>query len=350
MRTLTPLEDLLDLQDGVVARRQVIDLHGESDATIRRRLRRREWVTIQPGVYLNHTGTPTWRQRAWAATLYAAPSALSGASALRAADGPGRRDHSDDGPIEVVVSADRDVRSQPDVEVERRESYASIVQQHRSPPQVRIEHAAIDAAAAAPTDLAAIGILSDAVRSRRTTAERMLKAAESRKRVRRRHLIVGVLADTAAGAASVLEIEYLRRVERAHGLPTALRQVRDVTARTGRSASVVYRDAELPDLALIIELDGRIGHSTTAERDADFERDLDAALSDRNTIRLGWGQAYVRPCSTAAKLAALFRRLGWQGQMRSCPSCPAVAAKAAAPVPTSQREDFSSHADEKSSA
>jgi hypothetical protein len=350
MRMLTPLEDLLDLQDGVVARRQVIDLHGESDATIRRRLRRREWVIIQPGVYVNHTGIPTWKQRAWAATLYAAPSALSGASALRAADGPGRRDHSDDGPIQVVVSAERDVRSQPDVDVERRESYVSIVQQHLSPPRVRIEHAAIDAAAAAPTDMAAIGLLSDAIRSRRTSAERMLKAAESRKRLRRRHLILGVLADTAAGAASVLEIEYLRRVERAHGLPTAQRQIRDVTAGTGPTASVVYRDAELPEIGLIIKLDGRIGHSTSAERDADFERDLDAALSDRNTIRLGWGQAYVRPCSTAFKLAALFRKRGWQGHMQSCPSCPAMAEQAVAQLPADQREDFSSACDEKSSA
>ncbi|WP_182920361.1 hypothetical protein [Nocardioides cavernaquae] len=350
MRTLTPLEDLLDLQDGVVARRQVIDLHGESDATIRRRLRRREWVIIQPGVYLNHTGTPTWRQRAWAATLYAAPSALAGTSALRAADGPGRRDYSDDGPIRVIVAADRDVRSQPGVEVERRESYASIVHQQLSPPRVRIEHAAIDAAAAAPTDMASIGVLSDAIRSRRTTAQGMLKAAESRKRLRRRHLIIGVLADTAAGAASVLEIEYLRRVERAHGLPSAQRQIRDVTARTGQSRAVVNRDAELPELGLIIELDGRIGHSTSAERDAGLERDLDAALTDRSTLRLGWGQAYVRPCSTAAKLAVLLRKLGWQGQMQSCPSCPAVADQLAVQVPTNQGEDFSSVCDEKSSA
>jgi hypothetical protein len=350
MRILNPLEDLLDLQDGVVARRQVIDLAGESDATIRRRLRRRDWVTLQPGVYLNHTGTPTWKQRAWAAILYAAPSALSGASAVRVADGPGRRDFADDGPIQVVVSADRDVRSQPDVVVERRESYSAIVQEHLSPPRVRIEHAAIDAAAAAPTDLAAIGVLSDAVRSRRTTAERMLKAAESRKRLRRRHLILGVLADTAAGACSVLEVEYLRRVERAHGLPAAHRQLRDVTAGTGRSSAVVYRDAELPELGLIIELDGRIGHSTASERDADFERDLDAVLSDRNTVRLGWGQAYVRSCTTAAKLAVLFRKRGWQGDMQSCPSCPAVAVQAVSRVPSNQHEDFSSACDEKSSA
>ncbi|MDO7867667.1 hypothetical protein [Nocardioides jiangxiensis] len=64
MVMLSPLEDLLDLHDGVVARAQVLLLPGESDATIRRRLRRREWVTLHPGVYLDHTGVRTWRQRA----------------------------------------------------------------------------------------------------------------------------------------------------------------------------------------------------------------------------------------------------------------------------------------------
>ena len=50
-------------------------------------------------------------------------------------------------------------------------------------------------------------------------------------------LMANVLADLAAGTASVLERQYLRTVERAHRLPRAQRQVRAVV-RTG----VVYRD------------------------------------------------------------------------------------------------------------
>ncbi|GGO84029.1 hypothetical protein GCM10011584_00620 [Nocardioides phosphati] len=75
MLLLSPLADLLDLQDGVIARRQVLEIAGESDATLRRRLRRGEWVTMHPGVYINHNGPRTWRQRSWGAVLYAWPAA-----------------------------------------------------------------------------------------------------------------------------------------------------------------------------------------------------------------------------------------------------------------------------------
>lgn len=324
MIMLSPLEDLLDLQSGVVSRRQVLALPGESDATIRRRLRRREWATFHPGVYLDHTGTPTWRQRAWAATLYSG-GALAGASALRAADGPGRRDHDDGGPIHVIIPGSRRVQERDGIRIERRETYGEIVQPNMSPPRMRVEHAAVDAAAEAATVLAAIAILSDVVRSRRTTAQRLLAVAERRARLARRHIIVGVLTDAATGVASVLEMEFLRRVERPHGLPTALRQLRHVApaATSSGQSRVAYRDAALPDLRLLLELDGRLGHSTTAERDADFERDLDAALEDRATVRLGWGQAYVRSCVTAAKLAVLYRKRGWRGEFVRCEDCPA---------------------------
>jgi hypothetical protein len=349
MRLLSPLEDLLDLQDGVIARKQALDLPGESDATIRRRLRRREWVTQHPGVYLNHTGEPTWKQRAWAAVLYAAPAALAGASALRAADGPGRRTHADDGPIEIAVDLTRDVREQPGIRIRRRTNLAGIAQTNLSPPRVRTEHAAIDAAAAAPTDLAAIGILSDVVRARRTTPKRLLAVAKSRTRLRRRHLLQSVLADAASGASSVLEMEFLRRVVRPHGLPAGDRQRRVETGGAVRpsSAHVVYRDVDHPELKQIIELDGRIGHSSTSERDADFERDLDAAVDGRDTLRLGWGQAYIWPCSTAAKLFLVLQRLGWNGEFQRCPRCPA---DLVIPTDVAEREDLSPACDEKSSA
>src|SRR5262245_46437779 len=95
------LDELLARQDGVVARRQAVEC-GLTVNDIRRRVRRREWAPAgHPAVYVEHTGPLTWRQRAWAAVLYAWPSALAGDSALRAADGPGRRDRDDDGSIEV---------------------------------------------------------------------------------------------------------------------------------------------------------------------------------------------------------------------------------------------------------
>lgn len=351
MLMLSPIADLLDLQAGVVARRQVLAITGESDATIRRRLRRRDWVAIHPGVYLDHTGEPTWQQRAWAAVLYASPAALAGASAIRAGDGPGKRDVPTDGPIHVAIDHGRTVEEQPGIKIHRRVDFAATVQENLSPPRVRIEHAVIDAAAEARDDLAAIAVISDAVRSRRTTPQRLLDVAAARKRLRNRHLILALLTDSADGASSVLEMEYIRRVERPHGLPKASRQVREVTGGVVRpgSAYLVYRDGELEGLGQYVELDGRIGHTSTTERDADFERDLDAALADRGTLRLGWGQTYVRSCTTAAKLAVLFHRLGWRGTFRRCPRCPEDLRLPQALLPQ-QQVDSSSPGDEKSTA
>jgi len=125
------------------------------------------------------------------------------------------------------------------------------------------------------------------------------------------------VADLDAGTASVLEQRYATTVERAHGLPAARRQVRATTA-TG----VVYRDAEYAG-ELVVELDGRLVHNTVAQRDADFERDLDAAMDGRTTVRLSWGQVVGRPCHTAAKVAYLLHRRGWSGEPRPCgSSCP----------------------------
>ncbi len=73
-------------------------------------------------------------------------------------------------------------------------------------------------------------------------------------------------------------------MQRAHGLPRAAQQVRSTS-----SVGVVYRDVEYSGV-LVVELDGRLVHNTAAQRDADFERDLDAALDGRATVRLSWGQ------------------------------------------------------------
>ena len=47
----------------------------------------------------------------------------------------------------------------------------------------------------------------------------------------------------------------------------------------------MYRDVEYDDF--VVELDGRLFHDDTAARDRDLERDLDAAVEGKDTIRLG---------------------------------------------------------------
>ncbi len=313
---MTDLDELLSLQSGVVSRRQALAA-GLKPHDIRRLQRRREWVAVHPGVYLRHTGPLTWVERAWAAVLAVEPAALTHVSAIRAADGQGRRIH-DDGaaPIHVAVDRRRRALVEPDgVRVHHLADLSSKVLWNGSPPRVRLEHAVIDVAAEARSDLEAVATLADAVQARRTTPVRLQAALAGRSRIARRDFLYDVLGDVALGACSVLEREYLVRVERAHRLPTAARQVVD-SAR-----GPLYRDVEYRDQALVVELDGRLFHDHARARDRDLDRDLDAALTGRATVRIGWGQVFGRPCSTAARIALLLRRRGWSGECRPCPEC-----------------------------
>jgi hypothetical protein len=306
--------ELLDRQSRVIARHQAIAA-GMSAHGLRRLLRRREWVSVHPGVYVNHTGEPTWLQRAWAAVLAAWPAALCGVSALRATEGPGKRDR-DEGLIHVAVDRHRRLEDPEGVRLHRLSRINTRVQWNRSPPRLRYDEAAIDVAIAAADEFAAVAALADAVQSRRTTASRMLDVLAARPRVPRRAWLGAVLADIAEGTCSALEHGYLTGVERPHHLPRADRQPPE-HARQG----MVYRDVEY-DAGLIVELDGRLFHDSARARDADLDRDLDAAVDGRATVRVSWGQVFDRGCLTAGRIGTLLEKRGWTGGASPCgPDC-----------------------------
>lgn len=293
----------LAAQAGVVSRAQLRALEVEPH-DIRRLLHRRELSTIHPGIYVDHTGDPTWVQRAWAAVLFCWPAGLAAESAMRAADGPGRRD--EEGPIQVVIDRDRRVVAPSGVRVVRTFGLDERVLWNLGPPRMRYDEAALDVALSAIGEFGAVGAVARAVQSQHTTAARMRVALDLRTRAARRNFLAAVLDDVAAGACSVLEHGYLTKVEVPHGLPAAHRQ-QPGTA----SAGVVYRDASYGTLD--VELDGRLFHDTAEARDRDFERDLDGAVDGRTAVRLSWGQVYDRSCSTAAKISRLLIARGWPG-------------------------------------
>ncbi|MEI7054836.1 hypothetical protein WBG06_03380 [Nocardioides sp. CCNWLW239] len=297
-----------EIQGGVISRRQLRDLHAQ-DHDIRRLVRNRELAVLHPGVYVNHTGNPTWGQRAWAAVLACWPAALAGRSALPK---PPER-----APIEVMIPMGRTVIAPAGVIVRRRARFDGFVDWAAYPPRQLIAEAAIDAVVEAGGAAGAFTTLADLVQTKVVRPGALIEAVGHRRRVPDRQLILGLLEDLKAGACSVLEREYLRRVERGHGLPAGERQVGDSIAGVSVERDVVYSA-----YGLVVELDGRAFHGSAAARDADHARDLDAAVArNLRTVRLTYGQVLGDPCRTAARVGELLGRGGWPGEVTPCADC-----------------------------
>lgn len=306
--------ELLSRQRGVISRRQVLECDG-SDNDIERLVNRREWVRVHPGVFIDHTGSLAWDQRAWAGVLLHWPAALAGRSALRVhhlrQPAP-----ADDEPIEVAIDQCRHVGAIPGITVQRLIRFSEVAQMHLGPPRVRLEHAVLTFASRSSTEDAAVATVADACQAGRTTARRLVDTLSIMPRLPRRRLLRIVLDDVAAGAYSALERRYLTTVERPHGLPVATRQ-----RRVSRGRSIAYRDVEYVGLRTVVELDGRLGHESAGDRWGDLARDSDSLVGGDITLRAGWKQV-LDPCRLAAAVARLLLARGWTGTPRFCPTCP----------------------------
>lgn len=322
------LGSLLTRQDGVICRAQFEAAVGQP-FDLQRLVRRRELVRLLPGVFVDHTGIPTWQQRAVGGVLYAGSidedlwpvgAALGGHSAMRAALSGSWRHETAEAPPTICIDPRRSLRPAPGYVFRRRARLGDAADWLVTPPRLRPEQAVLDLASDLADPWASVGLLADACQSRRTSAARILVAMQARERIAHRAQLAAILADLDGGTSSVLEHQFLRRVVRAHGLPEPARQsVRHL--EQGGSGRREYRDHEWLDLGVVVELDGLAFHNSAAQRDADLDRDLDDAVGGRLAVRLGWGQVSRRPCATAAKLAAILAARGWPEPMRRCPHC-----------------------------
>lgn len=300
------LRELFDRQAGVVARRQLHEI-GLDDSAIRRLVRRKELVRVHRGVYVNHTGPLSWLNRAWAAVLFHWPAALCAISAVNLSGDV----------IHVAVNARRTATRLPGIRVHRLSDFDTRVLWNLSPPRDRFEEAVLDVAAEAPTPSAALAVVADACQRRRTSPRRLSEALSRRTRTGHGSWLRRILADVEGGVLSVLEASYLHRVVRSHGLPSGRRQAHERTADGS-----VYRDVELEQYGLLIELDGRTHFEDLRTRWRDMDRDLLAAGSTKMTIRLGWIHCEEQACRTAARLAQVLVHRGWRGSPRRCgPKC-----------------------------
>ena len=121
------------------------------------------------------------------------------------------------------------------------------------------------------------------------------------------------LGEVAEGAESLLEVAYVRKVERAHGLPRATRQVRSAGVR---------RDFEYEEWGVVVEVDGRLGHE--GEHLAiDRRRDRRAAGQGKVTLRAGWVDVEADSCELAVDVHGALWVRGYREPLRPCGvSCP----------------------------
>lgn len=313
------MDSLLRLQRrqaGVVSRGQALSA-GLDTVYVERMLRRRSWVRVHAGVYVDHTGPLSQRQREWAALLRYPGSVLSAQTALRSAGLGGDRRG---GRVELAVPHGRRVAQTPGIVVTQLRCFESAALLGATPPRLRVEHAALLVASTAAGEDAAVAVIADVVREGATTTDRLLDALSHHPKLPRRALLREVLADVAEGAQSPLERRYLRDVERAHGLPRGERQVREVVRVVeGELLRWVVRDVRYRAQQALLELDGRIGHSAALDRWADLQRDLDAAVHGDLTLRAGWQQVLDR-CRLASVVGRVLQARGWAGTPVPCRS------------------------------
>lgn len=262
------------------------------------------WWPLVRGLY-SLSPDPTWEGLAWGGVLLGGPGAALGM------DAAGHKLGLCDAPAVLDVLTPYQRRDRGPWRFHR----TTLIDARGEPPIARIEQTALAMCAQATPGLL-LDRLAKAVTSRRTSPQRLLKAARATPNLRHRSLICEVLGDVAAGVHSALEKRYARDVEARHGLPTGERQVR---LQRSRFSDVTYEAQKL-----VVELDGRLGHEG-ADAWRDFRRDNANAFRGYVTLRFGWDDVANQPCAVARGVADMLRSHGWTGELERCPACPVEA-------------------------
>lgn len=321
-----PVHDLSRRQAGIITTAQARAC-GLTGGAVRARLDGGRWQRVYPGIHATFSGPLTPSSRLWAALLLGGEGAVLSHETAAELDGlirPGDpwAARTERHTLHVTVPHPRAVRSRhaagpPRIVFHRSSRIDGIRHPTRLPPRTRIEDTAVDLAQAAPELDRAIAWLAAGCQRRLTTPARLLDAMARRGRLRWRRELREALGDVVSGAETLLELRFLHRVERAHGLPRSRRQVRRV-----RRGLVRYDDAEYEEYGVVVELDGGMAHPEW-DRTRDRGRDNITAELGGVALRYGWGDVCERPCETAAQLARTLALRGWTGRPHPCraPGC-----------------------------
>jgi hypothetical protein len=301
------VEALAQAQLGVLTRGQCLALGMTSDA-IKWMLRSHRWQRVHHGVYVTHLGMLAWPDRVSAALLSCGVGAVASHRSAARLFGLTEQDPE---VIEVLIPATRRIIQPSGVQVGTCADIASRTAPSGWPSRTTVENTVLDLAERGDADNA-VAWLTKACQCHRTTPARLAESLERRRRHRWRELIVDALGDVAEGVESVLEYRYVRRVERAHGLPPARRQ--QVTVTEGRRRRT-DNDYEL--FGVVVELDGRLGHDGVGAF-RDRERDNVTTISGKVSLRFGWADVDSQACEVAQDVAGVLWSRGWRGQLTRC--------------------------------
>lgn len=292
----------------MVSREQALGL-GFSRSGLSRMVSDGSWRRTATGIYLTVPGPPSWPAQAWAGVLIGGDNARIGG--LAAAHLHGLHPN-EPVPIEIFVPE----QSRPRVGgpwVFRRERVGT--RRYRSvgsPARLSVEDTILDLIDDPDCDAgSAVNWVTMAVGARKTTPERIQRAADHRRFLRQRSLLNDILTDVRAGVRSPLERDYLHKVERAHDLPEGRRQA----GRRRTEVDVLYEE-----FALIVELDGRLGHQGMG-RFRDMRRDNSSTTDGLATLRYGQADVFGLPCEVAREVGFNLLRRGWSGPLSRCPHC-----------------------------
>ena len=274
---------------------------------IRRLVRSGQWRRPSEGLIYVRPDPPPWLALAWGGVLLGGDRARLGGRA--AAHVHGLIDAPPD-QIEVCVPWERVMTSRWPWAF-RRERPGVRLASYQSPPRVAIDDTIVDLCLGASEE-EVITLVTQAIQLRLTSVSALRRRIHQRSRVSHRKLLLTLVSDVAEGAESPLELRYLRRVERAHSLPTGRRQA------SNRASHV--RDVRYDRFRTVVELDGRLGHEQLG-RFRDMRRDNFATVSQEATLRYGRADVWGRPCEVAQQVASVLVDRGWEGLPSRCPDC-----------------------------
>jgi very-short-patch-repair endonuclease len=273
------------------------------------------WRQVHRGVYATFTGVPGRQPQLWAAVLLAGPGAVlsheTAADLHRLSDRPADAIH-------LTVPVQRRVTAVDGVVIHRSARAVEAAEGYTNPPRTTVEETVLDLTQTARTFDDVCGWVTRAFARDLTDEARLEKAMEQRTMLRWRADLHELVVAASGGDHSVLEFRYHRDVERAHRLPEPDRQV-PFTGPGGRRGR---RDRVYQEYGVVVELDGRLAHPEE-DQWRDKTRDNAAAVDGQQTLRYGWTQVKWHACATAAEVAKILRRHGWDGWPRPCsPACP----------------------------